>query len=115
MEKNVEELQQLFHNNFVDILINPQWALKFPFSTFIENFSGYRRINHIITTDEESSDDVQQDTEDGQEISILNMIDTYVEGLPYSEQIKEKLKEVSVRFYQEASKELEEKRSYENT
>ena len=115
LEKNVEELQQLFHNNFVDILINPQWALKFPFSTFIENFSGYRRINHIITTDEESSDDVQQDTEDGQEISILNMIDTYVEGLPYSEQIKEKLKEVSVRFYQEASKELEEKRSYENT
>jgi DNA repair exonuclease SbcCD nuclease subunit len=113
-ERNVEELQKLFNNNFVDILITPQWSLKFPFSTFIENFTGYRRINHIIITDEEISEEGEE-YEGGEEISLLNMIENYVNDLPYSDQIKSKLKEVSIRLYHEASKELEEKRTYENT
>jgi hypothetical protein len=116
LERNIAELQELFYNNFVDILITPQWSLKFPFSTFIENFTGYRRINHIIITeDEEGKDSEQEEYADSQEISIMNMINSYVDGLPYTDQIKEKLKEVSVRMYHEASKELEEKRTYENT
>jgi hypothetical protein len=115
LEKSFDELQELFYNNFVDILITPEWSLKFPFSTFIENFTGYRRINHVIITNEDALD--YDDSEEGgdiQEISLISMIENYVEQLPYTDQIKSKLKEVSIRFYHETSKELEEKRSHEN-
>ena len=50
-----------------------------------------------------------------QEISLITMIENYVDGLPYTEQIKEKLKDVSNRLYHEALRELEEKKSYENS
>jgi len=115
MEKSIDELQELFYNNFVDILITPHWSLKFPFSSFIENFTGYRRINHVIITDEESVP-VEEIGNDGlsQEISLLTMIENYVDVLPYTGQIKEKLKEVSNRLYHEALIEMEEKKSYEN-
>ena len=116
LEKSLDELQELFNNNFVDILITPQWSLKFPFSAFIENFTGYRRINHVIITDEEG--ETLEDIDDSgmsQEISLMTMIEKYVDGLPYTEQIKEKLKDVSNRLYHEALRELEEKKSYENT
>ena len=46
---------------------------------------------------------------------LIKMIENYVDRLAYTDQIKSKLKEVSVRMYHEASKEMEEKRSYENT
>lgn len=116
LERSVEELQELFYNNFVDILITPQWSLKFPFSTFIENFTGYRKINHVIITEEDSAAAEGNESGDGttQEISLLTMIENYVDGLAYSDQIKNKLKEVGVRLYNEAARELEEKR-YENT
>jgi len=115
MERSFEELQELFRNNFVDILITPEWALKFPLGTFIENFEGYRKINHIIVSEDEI--DQMNESEDGQiveEISLLKMIDNYVDNLPYTSQIKQKLKEVSSRLYHETYKELEEKRTYEN-
>jgi hypothetical protein len=116
LERSIEELQDLFYNNFVDILITPQWSLKFPFSTFIENFTGYRKINHVIITEEDAAAAEGNESGDGttQEISLLTMIENYVDGLAYSDQIKNKLKEVGVRLYHEAAKELEEKR-YENT
>jgi DNA repair exonuclease SbcCD nuclease subunit len=116
LEKSVEELQELFKNNFVDILVTPQWSIKFPFASFVEKFNGYRRINHVIVSDDESSLTENEETgEVTQDISLLTMIENYVDSLPYTDQIKEKLKEVGVRMYHETSKELEEKRSYENT
>jgi len=116
LEHSIDELQQLFKNNFVDILITPQWSLKFPFGQFIENFTGYRRINHVIISEDATDDGEEQyDSAIGEEISLIKMIENYVDRLAYTDQIKSKLKEVSVRMYHEASKEMEEKRSYENT
>ena len=71
----------------------------------------------MIITEEngEISEDGSDETGMGQEISLLSMIDNYIDGLPYTDQIKQKLKEVSTRMYNETTKELEEKRSYENT
>ena len=116
LERSIDELQQLFKNNFVDILITPQWSLKFPFGQFIENFTGYRRINHVIISEDATDDGEEQyDSAIGEEISLIKMIENYVDRLAYTDQIKSKLKEVSVRMYHEASKEMEEKRSYENT
>jgi DNA repair exonuclease SbcCD nuclease subunit len=115
LERSVEELQELFRNNFIDIMITPQWSLKFPFASFIENFSGYRKINHIIVTEEEmiqDEDDVEGGTVD--EISLVSMIEKYIDGMAYPENIKEKLKSVGVRLYYDLVKEIEEKHKNEN-
>jgi hypothetical protein len=59
-------------------------------------------------------------TEDGEiigayeEINLSNLIDKHIDSLPYSENVKQSLKNVSSRLYQEALVELEEKRSYED-
>lgn len=115
LEKSIEELQGLFKGNFIDILVTPQWSLKFPFATFLENFSGYRKINHIIVTEDETIvDDKEEDEGLVDEISLVNMIEAYIDQLGYTEQIKARLKEVSIRLYYEMIKEIEEKHKNED-
>lgn len=114
LEQPVGKLQELFYNNFVDILVTPTWSLKFPFSIFAEKFSGYRKINPIITDGEEITTETGEIVESYEEINLSNLIEKHIDSLPYSENIKENLKKVSAKFYQETLKELEEKRSYED-
>ena len=115
LEQPIGKLQALFENNYVDVMVTPQWSLKFPFGIFADKFTGYRKINPIITS---GDDDVT--TEDGEiidayeEINLSRLIDKHIESLPYSENIKQSLKNVSSRLYHETLKELEEKRSYED-
>lgn len=109
LEQTVETIQKLFNNNFVDILITPQWSLKFPFSTFTESVSGYRKISHIILSEEEASDKTDDSEVDGaaEEISIINLIENYINEMAYTDQIKEKLKSVSTGLYYETLREFE--------
>jgi hypothetical protein len=115
LEQPIGKLQKLFQNNYVDIMVTPQWSLKFPFGIFADKFTGYRKINPIITASDEDTM-----TEDGEiigayeEINLSNLIDKHIDSLPYSENVKQSLKNVSSRLYQEALVELEEKRSYED-
>lgn len=114
MEQTVGKLQEMFNNNFVDILVTPTWSIKFPFSVFAEKFSGYRKINPIITEGDEVMTEDGEIVESYEEINLSNLIEKHIDSLPYSENVKETLKKVSSKFYQETLKELEEKRSYEN-
>ena len=115
LEQPIGKLQDLFFNNFIDVLVTPQWSLKFPFAIFAEKFTGYRKINPIIT-----SEDGEVLTEDGEiiesyeEINLNKLIEKHIETLPYSENVKESLKKFTANLYQETLKELEEKRSVEN-
>lgn len=113
LEKSIDELQELFYNNFVDILVTPQWSLKFPFSAFIENFNGYRKITHIIVNEDETQVVESDEATMVDEISLVSMINTYVDSMAYTDLIKEKLKSVSVRLYYDMIKELDEKHKNE--
>lgn len=108
IEQTVERLQETFFNNYVDILIPPHWSLKFPFSAFVEQFSGYQKINHIIVTEDELVE-VESDDNTTEEISLLKMIEHYVNATAYSEGVKDKLKSVSIGMYHEMVRILEEK------
>ena len=116
LEQTLEDLQATFQNNFIDIMVTPQWSLKFPFSAFTEKFSGYRKINHNIVTEEEQKVEDGEELAEGEsgEINLTSLIEKHIEGLHYSDAIKEKLISVSKKLYQEALRELEEKRSHEN-
>lgn len=97
LEQPVGKMQELFYNNYVDIMVDATWSTWFPFSTFTEAFSGYKKINYIITTiDSDAGDDLPVETED---INLLKMIQLHIEALPYNEGLKEKLVETSTKIY----------------
>jgi DNA repair exonuclease SbcCD nuclease subunit len=114
LEQTMEKLQELFHNNFVDILVTPQMSLKFPFAMFAERLKGYRRINPIITENQEVITEDGEVIEQYEEIVLSRLIEKHIESLSYSDNIKEKLKQVSGKIYQEALTELAEKKSFDN-
>ena len=112
LEQNIDDLQKIFFNNFIDITVCTQWIFKFPFSSFVEKFTGYRRINpSIISEDAADADDLEEEATE--EISIVDLIQVYINELNYSQAIKEKLYSVSKKMYQETLKDLEEKRNIE--
>ena len=78
-------------------MVDATWSTWFPFSTFTEAFSGYRKINYIITTAETESDD--ELPVENEEINLLKMIELHVEGLPYNEALKGKLLKASTQIY----------------
>jgi DNA repair exonuclease SbcCD nuclease subunit len=97
IEQSMEDLQKLFVNNYVDIMVDATWASWFPFSMFTEAFSGYRKLNYVITTVEsESEEDLPVETE---EINLLKMIEMHIQTLPYNDALKEKLFKASTQFY----------------
>ncbi len=113
LEQPVGELQKLFENNFVDLMISPQWSMKFPFSLFADKIKNYRKINPIITEDTAVMTEDGELIEEYEDINLISLIEKHIRDLPYSENIKEKLKSTSVSLYYEMIKELEEKKSYE--
>jgi hypothetical protein len=104
VEQPLEELQRLLTNNYVDIMVDATWSTWFPFSMFTETFSGYRKLNFIITTaDIEGDDELPVENE---EINLLRMIELHIESLPYNEGLKEKLTKVSTQIYNKISQNL---------
>ena len=97
LEQPIPILQSLFNNNYVDIVVDAAWATWFPFSSFTESFTGYRKLNFIISTaDAESDENLPIENE---EINLLRMIELHIEGLPYSEALKKKLFTASSKIY----------------
>lgn len=96
LEQSMEKLQELFFNNYVDIVIDAAWSTWFPFSTFTESFVGCRKFNFIISTIDIESDDLPIDNE---EINLLKMIELHIDTLPYSTALKEKLLTASNKIY----------------
>lgn len=104
LEQPMEKLQELFFNNYVDVMVDATWSTWFPFSTFTEAFTGYRKINYVITTAESESD--EELPMENEEINLLRMIELHIEGLPYNENLKEKLLKVSTQIYNKISQNL---------
>lgn len=114
LEMTITDLQEIFKNNYVDILVDASWSMKFPFSQFIEKFTGYRKINYVITASDEVDENGDYVESSSDEINLLQLITEHIEGLPYGEGVKEKLLSVSTRVYTEVNKQMEEKRTHEN-
>jgi hypothetical protein len=70
---------------------------------------------NIVTEEEQKIEDGELvEGEDGGEINLTNLIEKHIDGLHYSEAIKEKLINISKKLYHDALRELEEKRNNEN-
>ena len=104
LDQPMADIQKMFENNYVDIMVDATWSTWFPFSMFTESFNGYRKLNYIITTtDSESDDELPVENE---EINLLKMIELHIESLPYNDGLKEKLIKASTQIYNKISQSL---------
>jgi DNA repair exonuclease SbcCD nuclease subunit len=97
LEQPKPVLQDLFYNNYVDIVVDASWSTWFPFSSFTEMFSGYKKLNYIISTTE--SDSEEELPIENEEINLLKMVEMHIESLPYNDGLKERLFKASAKIY----------------
>ena len=109
LERSLDELQSLFYNNFIDILVSAEMSLKDHFSSLSEKLSGYRKLTHTLVDDAKPVED--EESLDEEEISVQGLIEKYVESTGHSEALKEKISQFSRKVYEEALREMEERRT----
>lgn len=99
LNKNIEEINLLVENNFVDITINSKWILNYPINTFLDYLKGYRKIGFDIVNSEEEKDLNEKLDLSRESFNILKFAKQYVETLTYEDQLKEKLYQNIVTLY----------------
>lgn len=103
---SMEDMQKHVHNNFVDIIVDSNWTTRFPFAQFSDALDNHRKINYVLSS---LTKDYEDEDYDGEEIELEDLIQIYVNDLPYTDKTKEKLLEVSLKLYKKAVKLTEEK------
>jgi len=104
-----EQLNSLFKNNFVDILVDPQIAVKAPLGLLVDYVETPRKISFtpISTPDQTILDEGFHDLE-GKNFSILELTKIYLENKNYETEKKEKIYKTVEKLLGKVSKEKEE-------
>jgi len=107
LEMEEKEVIELFENNFVDILVDPKWSLNFPFSSFLDDVKGYRRLDFIPRISElenEDGDLMHDENHQMEKIDILELSQKIIYNTQHSESVKEKLYLTIKNLYDKAQK-----------
>lgn len=109
LELSIEEANAMFKNNFVDILVDPKWSLTFPFGTFSDEMTTYKRLDFIprLTSGDGSEDDLEEGG-DIERVDILAISKKVIDKTGHSDNIKEKLFSFIKKLYDKALKEQRE-------
>lgn len=103
IEMSLDQVNALFENNFVDIMVDPKWSLSFPFGSLTEDLTTYRRLDIIPRANsEEAGGDYSH--EDLEKIDIINISKRVIEKSSHSDAIKEKLMSVIKKLHEKAIK-----------
>ena len=97
------EVDKLFKNNFVDIMISVNFASRLSVTNFLEKVqtSGYRKIEFFTYVDNKSEETVTQVEFDLQDnFNINDIFSHYLQTSDYSEAVKEALSEKFVSTLQ---------------
>ena len=111
---DMEELEakETFRNNFVDILVDPKWSLNFPFSTFAEDMSGYRKLDFVPRISNTEDDDgllLENENSNMEQIDILELSQLVIYNTQHSDNVKEKLIQTMKHLYDKVQKQQDEK------
>ena len=101
LDYTIAELQALVSNNFVDVIVDNKWTAKFPFAQLSDSLNNYKKINYMLSS---LTKEYEDDEYDGEDIALEDLIAIYIKDLPYTEKIKEKLLNASLKFYHAALK-----------
>jgi DNA repair exonuclease SbcCD nuclease subunit len=104
IELSSKRLNLLFKNNFVDIYIDGDQALKAPISVFMDLLDGgYRRIDfHPLVAEDMHIDDDFQETN----FDLLKFAKEYVDSLPYEADTKDKLFTFVTKLYHKTEQKI---------
>ena len=106
LEMEVEEVNTMFTNNFVDILVHPKWSLNFPFSSFAEELNGYKKLDFIPrTTEVDENGEIIPDTNDTLEnFDVMSLAEKVINATSHSDELKENLKNTVRKIYENVLK-----------
>ena len=91
LEMELEEVNALFANNFVDILVHPKWSMSFPFSSFSEDLeSSYRRLEFIPRTTEVDDQGyyVEDENVSLENFDVISLAEKVIENSSHDEKLK---------------------------
>ena len=92
LEKTIEELEEEFENNFIDIMIDPIMSLKAPLSILTDSIQSQRSINFHPYDPNQANNLTQQilDTE-GRIFNVMDFINEYVKNMETDESTKTRI------------------------
>lgn len=100
LEMEIDTVNKLFKNNFVDILVHPKWSLNFPFSSFSEELVDYKKLEFIPRSTEVDENGEIVDAEVSLEnFDIVTLSEKVIDSTSHSDEIKSKLKVAVKRLY----------------
>jgi hypothetical protein len=105
LEMDIVEVNRLFKNNFVDILVHPKWSLNFPFSSFTEELQEYKKLDFIPrTTDVDDNGDIIDAEFSLENFDVISLSEKVIDSSAHSDELKKNLKEAVKRLYESVIK-----------
>jgi hypothetical protein len=102
LDKTPLELEEMFNNNFVDVLIDPKLAVKAPLGILTEMVTSQLKITFTPINDNKTESQNLDETLfnlDGKNFSILDFSDEYINSLKEDDETKEKMKKTIKVLY----------------
>lgn len=101
LESSPSQLEEIFRNNFVDVMIDPKMALKAPLNIITDTLQVQRRLNfHPYDPEQVNPLSVQIMETDGRQFNVLDFISEYVNMMEYDDDTKNKIKKSLNKLYQ---------------
>jgi hypothetical protein len=96
LDMTVDEVERLFHNNFIDLMINVGFASRFSVTTFLEKIQNakHRKVEfftYVDSKNEETQVSAEFDVHD--DFNINDIFKHYLDAKDYSESVKSQLTE----------------------
>jgi DNA repair exonuclease SbcCD nuclease subunit len=92
LDSTIEEMEAIFRNNFVDIMIDPVMALKAQLSSLNDILNSQRSLNfHPYDPNQATSLSQQIIDTDGRNFNVIDFIREYVNEMDESEETKSKI------------------------
>lgn len=106
IEMSPNRLNQIFRNNFVDIYIDGEQALKAPINLFMDLLDGsYKRIDFHPLLEEQGEMQLSDDFEDAN-FDLLKFAKEYIETLAFEESTKVKLYDFVSKLYHKTEQQI---------
>ena len=100
LESTQEDLEPLFRNNFVDIMIDPVMSLKAPLNILTDIFQSQRTLKfHPYDPNQANSLSQQIIDIEGRQFNVLDFIKEYIENLEHDRDTKDKMYQSLVKLH----------------
>jgi DNA repair exonuclease SbcCD nuclease subunit len=100
LESTQEDLEPIFRNNFVDIMIDPVMSLKAPLNILTDILQSQRSLKfHPYDPNQANSLSQQIIDIEGRQFNVLDFIKEYIENLEQDQDIKDKMYQSLVKLH----------------